>query len=36
MKNNKADGLDGMIIAEALQNGGGTMADVVYGFCSKV
>ena len=39
MKNNKADGLNNMIVglfAESLQNDGDTMADVVYGFCSKV
>ena len=36
MKTNKAAGLDAAITAEALQNGGEAMIDVVHGFCSEV
>ena len=36
MKKNKGAGLDSAIIAEALQNGGDAMADIVHGFCTDV
>ena len=36
MKSNKAAGLDSAITAEALENGGDAMVDIVHGFCSEV
>ena len=36
MKTNKAAGLDAAITAEALQNGGDAMIDVVHRFCAEV
>ena len=36
MKKNKAAGLDSAITAEALQNGGDAMADIVHDFCKEV
>ena len=36
MKTNKAAGLDAAITAEALQNGGDEMIDVVHRFCAEV
>ena len=36
MKTNKAAGLDAAITAEALQNGGVAMIDVVHRFCAEV
>ena len=36
MKTNKAAGLHSIIIAEALQNGGDAMVDIVHGFCAEV
>ena len=36
MKTNKAAGLDAGITAEALQNGGEAMIDIVHGFCAEV
>ena len=36
MKTNKAAGLDAAITAEAVQNGGDAMIDVVHRFCAEV
>ena len=36
MKTNKSAGLDYAITAEAHQNGGDAMVDIVNGFCAEV